>query len=56
MLARDPSLRAAFEQAIKDDPAFAANPMARLDFFARRHASWDAGFNRYPVLRTAKIP
>ena len=56
MLARDPSLRAAFEQALKDDPAFAANPMARLDFFARRHPSWDAGFNRYPVLRTAKAP
>ena len=29
----------------------AKDPGARLDFFYRRHAAWDAGTNRYPVLR-----
>lgn len=52
MLARDPALKAAFGKKIAEDPAFAADPAARLDFFYRRHAAWDAGFNRYPVLRT----
>lgn len=54
MLARDPALKAEFEKKLKDDPEFAGNPRARLDFFYRRHPAWDAGFNRYPVLRTAQ--
>lgn len=53
MLARDPALKAEFEKKLKDDAAFAKNPRARLDFFYRRHPAWDAGYNRYPVLRTA---
>ncbi|GAB1407266.1 M14 family metallopeptidase [Thermomonas brevis] len=52
MLARDPALKAAFEKRLKDDPDFVTDPRARLDFFYRRHPAWDAGFNRYPVLRT----
>ncbi len=52
MLAKDPALKAAFEKKLKDDPDFAKNPGARLDFFYRRHPAWDAGTNRYPVLRT----
>ncbi len=27
-------------------------PQARLEFFARRHSSWDERLNLYPVLRT----
>ena len=36
---------------LRTDPAFAANPRARLDFFYRRHPAWDSGYNVYPVLR-----
>ena len=53
-LAADPALAAAFKQKLADDPAFANNPRARLEFFARRHTSWDERFNLYPVLRTAQ--
>ena len=56
MLAKDPALKADFERKLKEDPAFAANPRARLDYFYRRHAAWDQGYNRYPVLRTDAIP
>lgn len=55
MLARDPALKAEFEKKLKDDAAFAKNPRARLDFFYRRHPAWDAGYNRYPVLRTTRV-
>jgi hypothetical protein len=53
-LAADPALAAAFKAKLESDAAFAANPNARLDFFARRHASWDERFNLYPVYRTAQ--
>jgi hypothetical protein len=49
MLARDPRLRAEFEAALRD-AAFAKDPGKRLDFFRRRHPSWNEGFNLYPVL------
>lgn len=53
MLAKKiPRCRPEFDKKLKDDPEFAKNPMARLDFFARRHPAWDLGYNRYPVLRT----
>ena len=52
MLARDPALKAAFEKKLAEEPAFAADPSARLDFFYRRHPAWDDGYNRYPVLRS----
>ena len=52
MLAKDPALNAKFEKKLRDDAEFAKSPAARLDFFYRRHSAWDAGTNRYPVLRT----
>lgn len=55
MLAKDPALKAAFEKKLKEDAGFAKNPDARLDFFYRRHPAWDAGTNRYPVLRTDTV-
>lgn len=55
-LAKDPALKAEFEQRLKSDAEFAKNPGARLEFFARRHASWDERYNLYPVLRTAAVP
>ncbi|HET7922813.1 MAG TPA: M14 family metallopeptidase [Gammaproteobacteria bacterium] len=52
MLAKDPALRAEFKQRLHDDPAFAANSYARLDFFFR-HSPWYSaqGVGAYPVLR-----
>jgi hypothetical protein len=55
-MAADPALAAEFKRRVESDPAFARNPHARLEFFARRHASWDERFNLYPVLRTNVAP
>ena len=55
-LAADPKLAAEFAAKLRDDPAFAASPQARLQFFARRHSSWDERYNLYPVLRTDTVP
>ena len=52
MLADDPALKQRFQQRLKDDAAFAADPQARLEFFARRHSSWDDRYQLYPVMRT----
>ena len=51
MLAGDPALREEFERAVARDQKFAADPSARLDFFLRRHSSWDARYNLYPIMR-----
>lgn len=56
MLAKDPALKARFEQRLRDDAAFAGNPSARLEFFARLHPSWDRAYNVYPVLRVDRAP
>ncbi|MDQ3228180.1 MAG: M14 family metallopeptidase [Pseudomonadota bacterium] len=56
MLSRDAALKAEFERRLETDEAFAKNPQARLQFFARRHSSWDERFNRYPVFRTQSVP
>jgi hypothetical protein len=53
-LAADPALAAAFKDRLASDPAFAKSPHARLEFFARRHSSWDERLNLYPVMRTAQ--
>jgi murein tripeptide amidase MpaA len=55
LLAKDAAVKAAWEQRVKD-PAFAADPQARIQFFASRHPSYDARFNLYPVFRTAAPP
>lgn len=51
-MARDPALAEEFRRKVDSDAAFAKNPHARLEFFARRHASWDERLNLYPVMRT----
>ncbi|MBO9717945.1 MAG: M14 family metallopeptidase [Pseudoxanthomonas sp.] len=56
MLVADPALRAQFEQRVATDPAFAADPAARLDFFYRRHPAWDERYGLYPVLRLDQTP
>lgn len=51
MLAQDPDLRAAFEQRLRDDPEFAADPGARLRFLYRRSPWYDQRHDVYPVGR-----
>jgi hypothetical protein len=51
MLAAHPEVAQAFRERLAQDPEFAKNPDARLDFFYRRHPSWDERMNLYPVLR-----
>ena len=55
-LAADPSLAERFRKKLADEPAFAKNASERLEFFARRHSSWDERFQLYPVLRTSMTP
>jgi hypothetical protein len=52
MLHADPELAAAFKKRLAEDAEFAKDPSARLDFFYRRHPSWDERYNLYPVYRT----
>ena len=54
MLAENPALQEEFARQLQD-PAFARDPQARLDFFLRRHASWDSQLNLYPVLRVDEL-
>jgi len=55
-LAADPALAAEFRKKLAAEPQFAASPAARLEFFYRRHPSWDERFNLYPVMRTGIVP
>lgn len=50
-LEEDPSLAAQFQARLDGEPDFASNPSARLEFFMRRHASWDEQFNLHPIYR-----
>nr|WP_238391303.1 M14 family metallopeptidase [Pseudoxanthomonas japonensis] len=53
---RDPALKAEFEKKLREDKAFAGDPTARLEFFYRRHPSWDERYQLYPVLRVDTVP
>lgn len=55
-LAGNAQLAAEFKRKLDSDPAFAANPRARLEFFNMRHPSWDEQFRLYPVLRAVSVP
>lgn len=48
----DPAVRQEFAQRLQTDQAFADSPQQRLEFFARRHESWDERYQLYPVMRT----
>jgi hypothetical protein len=56
MLAADPALRDEFNAKLRANPDFAASPGDRLEFFLRRHSSWDQQYNLYPVLRVDTSP
>ncbi len=51
MLAADPKLSVEFNAKLASDKDFAASPKARLDFFYRRHPSWDEQYFLCPVYR-----
>jgi hypothetical protein len=53
---RDPAIAEEFQRRLREDKAFAASPRQRLEFFARRHASWDGQYAMYPVLRAGAAP
>jgi len=56
MLAKDAALAAEFARRLREDPAFAASPAQRLEFFSRRHSAWDEQLNLYPVFRVGQRP
>jgi hypothetical protein len=52
MLAKNPQLKTEFEQKLHDDPAFAADSRARLEFFFERSPWYSVqSVGHYPVLR-----
>ncbi|HEX5006384.1 MAG TPA: M14 family metallopeptidase [Hyphomonadaceae bacterium] len=51
MLEDDPQLKAEFEKRLKDDSAFAASPLRRLQFFYERSPFYDDRYLLYPVGR-----
>ena len=51
----DPATKAAFEQALQE-PAFAADPARRLDWFYRRSPAWDDRVGLVPVYRVDVVP
>lgn len=53
--AQDPDLKAEFTRRLAADPAFAASATARLEFFLRRHPSWDSRYNLYPIFRVDEL-
>jgi hypothetical protein len=55
LLAQTPGLQEEFDRKLQSDPDFAASPQARLEFFLRRHSSWDAHLNLYPVFRVDEL-
>jgi hypothetical protein len=51
IMARDPAAAGEFRRLLATDPEFAKDPEARLDFFFKRHPSYDERLNLYPVFR-----
>src|SRR5262249_32209797 len=50
-----PRLEAARTRRLKAHAGCAANPRARLEFFLRRHSSWDSRMILYPVFRVDEL-
>lgn len=53
---KDPAVAAEFNARLAADAKFARSPEARLEFFYRRHPSFDERLNLYPIYRTAATP
>ncbi len=52
MLADEPRLGGEFQAMLREHPEVARDPEKKLEFFYRRHPSWDERFALYPVLKT----
>lgn len=55
-MAADPHLKAEFERKLANEPEFAKDSEKRLEFFARRHSSWDDRYMLYPIFRLDQVP
>ena len=53
---QDPAVRAAFAARVAADPELAKSPHKRLEFFYRRHPSWDDRMGVVPVYRLQDPP
>ncbi len=53
---KDPKIRQEFEAKLASDAEFAKSPQQRLDFFYKRHPSFDERLNSYPILRISTAP
>jgi murein tripeptide amidase MpaA len=53
---KDPAVREEFAKLLESDADFAKDPEKRLDFFYKRHPSWDERVNLYPVLKVDSTP
>jgi hypothetical protein len=49
-----PRWRAEFEERLKHDPNFEADPRARLDYWMNKLPAYDPGYNLYPILRVGQ--
>jgi murein tripeptide amidase MpaA len=56
MLNENAGLAAEFRRKLQHDTAFAGDPTARLEYFLRRHNSWDERHNLYPIYRVTSHP
>jgi hypothetical protein len=56
MLQADPELARRFRSKLADDPAFAADPEARKQWFFERTPYFDPGWRIYPVTREPAAP
>ncbi len=52
---QDPKIKAEWDRKLAD-PAFAKSAQERLDFFYKKHPSWDAQLGVVPVYRLQQIP
>lgn len=48
---KDGAIREEFEKKIAADPGFSKDPEQRLEFFYRKHPSWDERYGLYPIFR-----
>lgn len=56
MLQDDAQLRSAFEQHKAEDPTFAEDRFAQLDFLYKRSVHYEEAYRRYPIVRLLNLP
>lgn len=56
MLKNNEELAPLFHPRFADNAAFAKDPSARLEFFARQHSSWGEPYLLYRILRSDIVP